>query len=99
MTESQVSSYRLVYSDVVSDIISEMGIIPRAKIAVDSSDVLAGSLTPLAPGSQQSVTIRLNRTHLYNPLYFTISSLMDNIQVKSVDFFAVRHLFPLQNFR
>jgi len=78
--QSQVSSYRLVYSDVVSDIISEMGIIPRAKIAVDSSDVLAGSLTPLAPGSQQSVTIRLNRTHLYNPLYFTISSLMDNIQ-------------------
>lgn len=71
---SPVSSYRLVYSDVISDIITEYGFIPMAMLEVNSSDVLDGSLTPQTPGTKQSVKIRLDRSRLYNPLYFTIAS-------------------------
>jgi hypothetical protein len=76
-----VDSYRLVYGPALSTVITENGVIPSSAYAANSSDVLEGSLTPQAPNTSQTVTIRLNQFETYNPVYFTIASSSNSREV------------------
>lgn len=77
-----MTSYRLVKSTSPNDIIDENGLVNSAATSVDA-DVTSGSLTPLAPGSAQSVTINLRREAgpQSPPLYFTIGSVFAGLRV------------------
>ncbi len=79
-----VTSYRLVYSTSVNDIIDENGFIPTplpsSVILANITDLLEGTLLwPLTPGCSQDVTIALRKppgtSTLLFPLYFTIESV------------------------
>ncbi len=83
-----ITSYQLVYSASVNDIIDENGLIPTTLLSssvmtANPSDVIGGSLTPLPPGSDQVVIVSLHRPSGSPrfPLYFTIGSVYGALTV------------------